>query len=941
MTNSNEGVAVGAQPVDTKLNQPLKVIGIGFMVVMLLMAFLVTFGLSRLHSINQQLEQVVNEYNVKAELAYKMQFIARERIILLQSIVATEDVFDRDILIQRFYALSPRFMTVFNEEVNQGLVGQEKLLVEQQRKFMAIATSIQDKVLQLVLEDKNSEAAALLISRAVPAQDKPLGVLEQLINLQFERTHSAAEVARQNYQRAVYSMVASGIVAFLLSLLIAYFVNRRMSGLVGNLRLKEQEARVLLDNIPDLVWLKDCYSRYVWANRRFEQAAALVSERVVGLRDEDIWSDCGVDACQRADRQAMETRSTVQHEKSMTNRTGVSRQYVTSRTAIFDEAGQCMGVLGVAHDVTERNRMAEQIQAANIELQFQKTALDQHAIVSIADVNGVITYVNDKFCEISKYGRDELLGQNHRVLKSNCHYPEFYEVMWKTIVSGKVWEGEVCNLAKDGSLYWVKTTIVPFVDANGLPQRYISIRTDITQAKNAELLLQRSHEELEQVVNERTRELVAAKHALEADIVARRQVEDALNQFKTTLDQTHDSVFMFSPDTLRFIYVNRGAASQVGYSIEALMQMTPLDLKSGFTPEHFREILQPLLSGQQSATTFETTHRHKDGHEIPVEVLLQYIHPAGGEARFIAVVRDIAERKRTEGELIRRYEEVAALNSQLQETQSQLLQSEKMASIGQLAAGVGDEINNPIGYVHSNLGTLEKYVKDLFGMVAVYEQAEPMIADVGILEGLQTAKKNFDLEFLKEDVSALMSESRDGITRVKKIVQDLKDFSHVDASEEWHWTDLIKGIDSTLNIVNNEIKYKAQVVKEYQDIPEVECLSSQLNQVFMNLLVNAAHAIDERGTITIRTGRQGDDEVWVEIADTGKGIAPENLKKIFDPFFTTKPIGKGTGLGLSLSYGIIHKHHGRIEVQSEVDRGTTFRVCLPVRHVPSEVQVDA
>ena len=180
-----------------------------------------------------------------------------------------------------------------------------------------------------------------------------------------------------------------------------------------------------------------------------------------------------------------------------------------------------------------------------------------------------------------------------------------------------------------------------------------------------------------------------------------------------------------------------------------------------------------------------------------------------------------------------------------------------------------------------------------------------------------------------------MSESKDGITWVKQIVQNLKDFSHVDTSDEWHFADLRNGLDSTLSIVNNEIKYKANVVKEYGDIPEVECLPSQLNQVFMNLLVNAAHAIEERGTITIhtgtiRTGQQG-EEVWVEVADTGKGIAPEHLKKIFDPFFTTKPIGKGTGLGLSLSYGIIQKHHGRIEVQSEIGKGTTFRVWLPVK----------
>ena len=282
-----------------------------------------------------------------------------------------------------------------------------------------------------------------------------------------------------------------------------------------------------------------------------------------------------------------------------------------------------------------------------------------------------------------------------------------------------------------------------------------------------------------------------------------------------------------------------------------------------------------------------------------------------------------------------RFEELRQMNQKLEEAHNQLLQSEKMASIGQLAAGVAHEINNPIGYVYSNLGTLEKYVQDTFGMIDLYEQAEGAIADEAVRTRLKAAREKLDIEFLKEDLRALMSESKDGITRVKQIVQNLKDFSHVDTSDEWHFADLRNGLDSTLSIVNNEIKYKANVVKEYGDIPEVECLPSQLNQVFMNLLVNAAHAIEERGTITIRTGTirtgQQGEEVWVEVADTGKGIAPEHLKKIFDPFFTTKPIGKGTGLGLSLSYGIIQKHHGRIEVQSEIGKGTTFRVWLPVK----------
>jgi signal transduction histidine kinase len=291
---------------------------------------------------------------------------------------------------------------------------------------------------------------------------------------------------------------------------------------------------------------------------------------------------------------------------------------------------------------------------------------------------------------------------------------------------------------------------------------------------------------------------------------------------------------------------------------------------------------------------------------------------------------ELAEHKRTELALQKEKEDQRALIKKLEEAQSQLMQSEKLASIGQLAAGVAHEINNPIGYVYSNLGTLEKYVQDTFVLLDLYEQAEIAITDNGVRAKLSDAKEKLDIVFLKEDLRALMNESKDGITRVKNIVQNLKDFSHVDIAEEWHYSNLHNGIDSTLNIVNNEIKYKAIVVKVYGVIPEVECLSSQLNQVFMNMLVNAAHAIDEHGTITISTGQQN-DEVWVEISDTGKGIPPEYMQKIFDPFFTTKPIGKGTGLGLSLSYGIIQKHHGRIEVRSEVNKGTTFRVLLPIK----------
>lgn len=290
------------------------------------------------------------------------------------------------------------------------------------------------------------------------------------------------------------------------------------------------------------------------------------------------------------------------------------------------------------------------------------------------------------------------------------------------------------------------------------------------------------------------------------------------------------------------------------------------------------------------------------------------------------------------GELIKANRDLKELNSKLSDAQSKLIQSEKLASIGQLAAGVAHEINNPIGFIFSNFGTLEQYLEDLFQMLDAYEQAEASMSDGAALARIRSLKADLDIDYLKEDIPNLMRESRDGIQRVRKIVQDLKDFSRVDARQEWESVDLHAGIDSTLNIVNNEIKYKADVVKHYGALPEVQCLPSELNQVFMNLLVNAAHAITaERGTITISTGVEGRN-VWVEVADTGAGIAQENLQRIFDPFFTTKPVGKGTGLGLSLSYGIVQKHSGRMEVHSELGVGTRFRVTLPIQHEEAATQ---
>jgi len=248
----------------------------------------------------------------------------------------------------------------------------------------------------------------------------------------------------------------------------------------------------------------------------------------------------------------------------------------------------------------------------------------------------------------------------------------------------------------------------------------------------------------------------------------------------------------------------------------------------------------------------------------------------------------------------------------------ELLQSEKMASIGQLAAGVAHEINNPIGFVNSNLGTLRRYIDDLLRL-ATLGAATP--------EG-QALRQEIDLDFLRTDLADLMNESQEGLDRVRKIVANLKDFSRVDQAE-WQEADLLAGLESTLNVAWHELKYKAEIARELEPLPLVRCMPAQINQVFLNLLVNAAQAIRERGVITLRSGVDG-ERVWIEIADTGCGMDAETQRRLFEPFFTTKPVGTGTGLGMSLTWDIVTKHGGEIAVDSAPGAGTRIRVTLPV-----------
>jgi signal transduction histidine kinase len=276
---------------------------------------------------------------------------------------------------------------------------------------------------------------------------------------------------------------------------------------------------------------------------------------------------------------------------------------------------------------------------------------------------------------------------------------------------------------------------------------------------------------------------------------------------------------------------------------------------------------------------------------------------------------------------------------EIKETQVRLMQQEKMASIGHLAAGVAHEINNPMGFVSSNLNTLNDYVKDIRSLIEQYRSFLAELNEVAgseegrkaIARGLERITKfeqEVDIDYVMEDFPNLIAESLEGAGRIKKIVIDLKNFAHP-GEDELQFSNINKNLDSTLNVVWYELKYKAKITKEYGDLPPVKCYPQKLNQVFMNIFVNAAQAIAEKGEIKITTSSEN-EHVNISISDTGSGIAKENLSKIFGPFFTTKEVGEGPGLGLNVAYNIIKKHNGTIDVKSTVGKGTTFSIRLPV-----------
>ena len=401
------------------------------------------------------------------------------------------------------------------------------------------------------------------------------------------------------------------------------------------------------------------------------------------------------------------------------------------------------------------------------------------------------------------------------------------------------------------------------------------------------------------------------------------------------------SLFTLSPDMIllntaegKVMDINQAGATLLGYD-------SPQEIIGTYVQQYYydasaRDKLKREMDQKGYVKNLEIILQSKTGEKV---FCLENAHRVMNLQKngyiYQGIIHDITSRIKQEQTRLKQNLELSEANKQLREAQEKLIQKEKMASIGQLSAGIAHEINNPLGFVKSNYSSLKRYLESIKNFISVYKKAaQSSQSESSTVRELQVLYEQEDLDYIIEDVDAVFTETEEGIQRIMSIVGNLKSFSRVGTEEEVDSYNLNEGIESSLVIGRNEYKYVAEVEKKLSKLPPLTCNANEINQVILNLIVNAANAVDEagqkQGRIRIETWAD-EENVYCSVNDNGPGIPRDVQKKIFDPFFTTKKIGKGTGLGLSISYDIIvNRHNGNLEVSSKEGQGTKFTFCVPI-----------
>lgn len=570
-----------------------------------------------------------------------------------------------------------------------------------------------------------------------------------------------------------------------------------------------------------------------------------------------------------------------------------------SASPIKNPNGDVIGFQGMINDITERKITQDKL------LHISKAVESASDAIGIADPTGVLTYHNPAFVEMFGYTVDELnTAGGPPVLYTNDI--DAIQV-FTTIQSGQSWRGEVSMVSKSGVILQVELKADVIKNEAGEIIGLIGIHTDITERKQAEAALQKSLKEV-------------------ADI------KFALDQSSIVAVTNHQGIIE---------YVNDKFSQISQYQPEEIIGKTHKIINSGHhTKDFFQDMWRTISQGK--VWQGEVKNRTKYGRYYWVDTtIVPLLDSLGKPQQYVAIRNDITARKQAEVKLSKQAKELEQALKELQNTQSQLIQSEKMSSLGQLVAGIAHEINNPVNFIFGNLKYAYEYTQKLLKIINLYQihYPEPV-------SEIQEVAENIDLEFLLEDLSKLYSSMTTGASRISEIVTSLRTFSRLDEAD-LKAADIHEGIDSTLMILEHRLKSKSDrhdilVIKEYGNLPLVECYAGQLNQVFMNILVNAIDALEENyrqennhllaPTIHIHTEMPTPKQVIIRIIDNGVGMSDEVRQKLFDPFYTTKPVGQGTGMGLSISYQIItNRHGGSLECISSLGKGSEFIIKIPTR----------